>query len=146
MKSTAGLAVVAASALGIAISPGTIVFYTLGVLMGPIAEATGWDRSAIAFAASVFTFVLIFTIPAVGVLIDRFGVRRVLIPSQLLFGATFVGISLCRTIGICTSPLRRSPRSAPAQTAFRTCERFAAGSTGIGVLPSEWRSREWASA
>ena len=99
MSQRQGWPVVAASALGIAISPGTIVFYTLGVLMGPIAEATGWDRSSIAFAASVFTFVLIFTIPAVGVLIDRFGVRRVLIPSQVLFGATLVAISLCRTIG-----------------------------------------------
>jgi MFS family permease len=94
-----GWIVVAASALGIAISPGTIVFYTLGVLMGPIAEATHWDRSAIAFAASVFTFVLIFAIPAVGALIDRYGVRRVLIPSQVLFGATLIGISLCGTVG-----------------------------------------------
>jgi MFS family permease len=67
--------------------------------MGPIQEASGWGRSEIAFAASVFTFVLIFAIPAVGVLIDRFGVRRVLIPSQVLFGTTLIGISLCRTIG-----------------------------------------------
>jgi len=93
-----GWYVVGASALGIAISPGTIVFYTLGILMGPIADATGWDSSAIAFAASVFTFVLIFTIPAVGALIDRFGVRTVLIPSQILFAAALIGISLVRTV------------------------------------------------
>jgi MFS family permease len=89
--------------------------------MGPIGEVTGWGRSEIAFAASVFTFVLIFAIPAVGVLIDRFGVRRVLIPSQVLFAATLIGISLCSTI-------------AHLYIAFAALAAFGAGANSVSYM------------
>jgi MFS family permease len=98
MRAAGGWWVVAASALGLALSPGTIVFYTLGTLMDPISASTGWTRSDIALAASVFTFALIFAIPAVGALTDRYGVRRVLIPSKILFGIGLVAIGLTSSV------------------------------------------------
>jgi MFS family permease len=90
--------VVAGSALGLALSPGTIVFYTLGTLMSPIETATGWGRPDIALAASIFTLTLIFAIPAAGALVDRFGVRTILIPSIILFGIGLIAIGLARSI------------------------------------------------
>lgn len=93
-----GAKVVMASMLGLALSPGTIVFYTLGVFMDPIAASTGWTRGEISFAASVFTAVLIVAIPVLGSLLDRFGVRRVLLPSVALFGIGLVGIGAARTL------------------------------------------------
>jgi MFS family permease len=74
------------------------VFYTLGVLMDPIAATTKWSRGEISFAASIFTLVLIFAIPAVGALIDRFGVRRVVVPSFALFGCGLIGIGASNTL------------------------------------------------
>lgn len=93
-----GARVVTASMLGLAISPGTIIFYTLGVFMDPVATSTGWSRGQISFAASVFTAVLIVAIPAVGRLIDRFGVRRVLLPSVALFGVGLICIGGARSL------------------------------------------------
>lgn len=93
-----GARVVMASMLGLALSPGTIVFYTLGVFMDPVAASTGWSRSEISFAASVFTAVLIVAIPVLGSLLDRFGVRRVLLPSVALFGLGLIGIGAARSL------------------------------------------------
>lgn len=95
---SSGWAVVAGSTLAIAFSPGTIVFYTLGVLMGPISAATGWSRGDVSLAASVFTLVLIFAIPAAGAAVDRYGVRRVVIASVAMFGAGLVALGCTRTL------------------------------------------------
>jgi MFS family permease len=98
MRAAGGWWVVAASALGLALSPGTIVFYTLGTLMDPIAGSTGWARADVALAASVFTFTLLFAIPAVGALTDRYGTRAVLIPSKILFGLGLIAIGLSTSV------------------------------------------------
>lgn len=93
-----GARVVMASMLGLALSPGTIIFYTLGVFMEPVAASTGWSRGEISFAATVFTAVLIIAIPVLGRLLDRFGVRRVLLPSVALFGVGLIGIGAARSL------------------------------------------------
>ncbi len=86
------------SVIGIALSPGTIGFYTLGLLMEPIMTGTGWSRGEVSFAASVFTTVLLIAIPFTGRAIDRFGVRRVLLPSIALFGIMLAVIGASRGI------------------------------------------------
>ncbi|MEP7245800.1 MAG: MFS transporter [Gammaproteobacteria bacterium] len=93
-----GWPVVAGSLFGLALSPGTIVFYTLGVLMDPIAHATGWSRAQVSLAASIFPTTLIFAIPVLGRLVDRFGVRRVLLPSLALFGVTLIAAGRSREL------------------------------------------------
>ncbi|HVW70761.1 MAG TPA: MFS transporter, partial [Steroidobacteraceae bacterium] len=97
-RAAGGERVLLGSMLGLALSPGTIVFYTLGVLMEPITAATGWTRGQVSFAASVFTAVLIFAIPAVGRLLDRFGVRAVLLPSIALFGFALIAAGRASTL------------------------------------------------
>jgi len=98
MRRGSAAQVLTGSVLGIALSPGTIVFYSLGVFLDPISRATGWSHGEISFAASVFTFALIFSIPVVGRLLDRYGVRAVLPASVLLFGAMLFLTGVTRSL------------------------------------------------
>ncbi len=78
---------VGAATLGVALSPGTLVFYSLGIFIGPVSAEFGWDRAQISLVATLMTLALVFAIPVVGALIDRHGVRRVLLPSLFILGA-----------------------------------------------------------
>ena len=84
--------VVAGSMLGIALSPGALVFYSFGVFLQPIAASTGWSIAQVTFAITVFTAVLALCVPLIGALIDRFGVRAVLLPSIVLFGLSLMSL------------------------------------------------------
>jgi len=81
---------VAVAFVGMAFGQTAIAFLTLGVFMKPLGQEFGWNRGQVAMALSVGAFVLLFSTPLVGRLIDRIGVRRVLLPSMFGFG-----LSLC---------------------------------------------------
>jgi len=54
----------------------------------------GWGFASIGLAMTLFGWCVIITSPIVGSLIDRFGVRRVLLPSILLLGLVVCSMSL----------------------------------------------------
>jgi MFS family permease len=78
--------IVAASFVGLSLCQTPIAFLTLGIFMKPLADAFGWGRGPISLALSFCALTLAFVTPVVGKLIDRFGVRRVMIPSMTGFG------------------------------------------------------------
>ena len=80
--------VVGASVIGTALCQSPIVFLTLGVFMIPLGEQFGWDRAEISLGLSVAAFSLAVATPFVGRLLDRFGPRKILLSSLLLYGAT----------------------------------------------------------
>ena len=77
--------IVAIAAVAMSTGPGQFAFGALGLFIKPLGEEFGWDRAQISLAATYSTISLALCIPIIGQLVDRFGSRRVLLPSILLF-------------------------------------------------------------
>lgn len=84
---TAGLAFI-----GLAFGYTSMAFLTLGVFMRPLGQEFGWNRGEVASALSIGAIILIFTTPIAGRLIDRIGVRKVLLPSMAAMGFALMGM------------------------------------------------------
>lgn len=72
-------------------------YYCLGVLAGPIAADTGWDRSVVYFGFTVALLVMGFVSTWVGRAIDRLGARRMMTLGTVLVSAGLYALSLVRT-------------------------------------------------
>ena len=69
--------------------------YPLGVMMKPLAVAFGWTRAEISFAASISSMTTLVLATFVGLLLDRFGPRRVALVGTPLAAAviTLAGLA-----------------------------------------------------
>jgi len=86
--------VVAAASIGLIFSQGTLIVYSFGVFVRPLAAEFGWSRTQLSFAILVSQYALAFSSPAWGLLIDRFGPRRVLLPSIVILSALVASLAL----------------------------------------------------
>ena len=86
--------VLLACIVGLLVGPGQFAFGSLGLFIIPLQEKFGWSRSEISLATSVFTIALIFSMPIVGTLVDRYGSRRVLIPAMIVIGLSLASLPL----------------------------------------------------
>ena len=77
--------IVAISAVGMSTGPGQFAFGSLGLFMLPLGEEFGWNRTEISLALTCFTVALALSIPYIGKLVDRFGSRKILLPSLTVF-------------------------------------------------------------
>jgi MFS family permease len=80
--------------LGISTGPAAFGLASLFQLGGPMGEEFGWSRTAISAAVSVMMLCTAVSLPFMGRLVDRFGVKRVLVPSIIIFGLCFLAASL----------------------------------------------------
>jgi MFS family permease len=115
----AGWKTVLGGTLGTAFGISALPFYTLGVFLKPITDATGWSREAVqlGFAAQMFGMLLFGW--AWGAAVDRFGARPVALVSQAGFGISlillpsfatsltgwYLGWALVALLGAGTSPV-----------------------------------------
>lgn len=81
-----GLRIILGCGLGMAAGTGVFLIYTIGVFVGAIAEATGWDRAQITSAALPASLSVGLLAPLTGWLTDRFGPRRILLVSSVCQG------------------------------------------------------------
>ena len=65
-------------AVALTVAAGPLVLSTAGVFIKPISEEFGWDRGSISSGVLVGGLLSAVSLPLVGLLIDRWGVRRVL--------------------------------------------------------------------
>lgn len=72
----------------------SVVLINVGVFMKPLADAFGWSRGAIALSLSIGALSMALSNPFVGRLIDRFGVRPVLITSLVGYGLATAAVPL----------------------------------------------------
>jgi predicted MFS family arabinose efflux permease len=89
----AGWVVVAAAFAGVMVSFAPIVPYTFSLFLNPLHAAFGWKREAIAgtFALAAITVALVS--PGIGLLLDRFPPRRIILPSILIFALALASLS-----------------------------------------------------
>ena len=89
-----GWPVVLASMLGIGLGLSPVPFYTIGMLAPELAKEFGWTFGSVMGGLPIMTFAVLIASPAVGLLSDRFGVRRVALISMVLFSLTFMSFGL----------------------------------------------------
>lgn len=72
----------------------TVASYSLGLMMDPVGDEFGWSRAQISMASLIPALLMITLSPFVGAIIDRWGTRRLAIPSIALTGISLAMISL----------------------------------------------------
>lgn len=83
----------AAACIGMAASYSPVAISSFGFFIVPLSKAFGWGRGDISLAVTILSYTVALLSPFVGGLIDRLGVRRVLLPAILVFGLTFLGLA-----------------------------------------------------
>src|ERR1700749_5355219 len=80
-----GWGVAAAAFVGVMTSFAPIVPYTFSLFLNPLHAEFGWKREAMTgtFALAAITVALVS--PGIGVLLDRFAPRRIILPSIVIF-------------------------------------------------------------
>jgi len=86
--------IVLGAGLGMYINLGPVLLYTFGVFLKPIVSDTGWDRTLIAGAFGPAMFLVGLTAPLFGQLLDRYGPRRFVGVSALLFALGLLTLGL----------------------------------------------------
>jgi hypothetical protein len=66
---------------------------TFGIFVKPLAETFGWSRGAISLGFSIAASMASLAAPVVGVLADRFGLRKVILCDAVLFGSGFLSFA-----------------------------------------------------
>lgn len=89
-----GWRIVLAAMIGIACGSSPVPFTSIGQLIGPIHESLGWSVGQISLAITLYGLSASAMAPFLGVLADRYGVRRVAIGSLLAFGLSFGALAL----------------------------------------------------
>ena len=70
------------------------VSFTFGVFMPSLIETFGWTRGQVSMAFSMSLLPMVFAMPLIGRLVDRFGAKRVILPSALVFGLLVASLSM----------------------------------------------------
>lgn len=89
----AGWPVLAAAFAGVMTSFAPIVPYTFSLFLDPLHAAFGWKREAMggAFALAAITVALVS--PAIGLLLDRYPPRRIILPAIFVFALALASLS-----------------------------------------------------
>lgn len=87
-----GWRVLLGAVIGLAFSPGPMIFGSFGLFAPHLQGDFGWGRGQLMLGLTFFNVAGVLASPYTGALIDRFGVRRILFPSLVLFSIGFLAI------------------------------------------------------
>jgi predicted MFS family arabinose efflux permease len=88
-----GWGVVAGAFTGVMVSFAPIVPYTFSLFLNPLHAAFGWKREAIGGTFAVAAITVALVSPGIGLLLDRFPPRRIILPSILIFALALASLS-----------------------------------------------------
>src|ERR1700752_1091090 len=86
--------IVFGATLSMLVAQGPLILYTLGLFIKPLNQEFGWDRASISAAGGIAAICSAITIPFVGSMMDRWGVRTVLLPIVVLCALSVALIGL----------------------------------------------------
>lgn len=89
-----GLLTTLAAIIGLMLGPSVIAVLTFGIFIRPIEAEFGWTRVEVSLASSIIAYMIMFVSPLQGLLVDRFGPRRVILCSIPAFAAGLAAFSL----------------------------------------------------
>lgn len=87
-----GWRVVVATVIASALSPATLVNVPFSLFVPQLHSEFGWSRPQITAALSILLSLLVAALPVAGYLVDRFGARRVAIPSIAAYGVALASL------------------------------------------------------
>ncbi|WP_174273948.1 MFS transporter [Sphingomonas bacterium] len=68
--------------------------YSMGVLLDPIRADTGWSRTEITFGQTISSAISIVLAPVCGMMMDRWGARRIVLPGSIVFCLGLMAVGL----------------------------------------------------
>src|SRR5258707_12756057 len=86
--------IVYGATLSMLVAQGPVILYTLGLFIKPLNQEFGWDRASVSAAGGIAAISSAITIPFVGSMMDRWGVRAVLLPIVVLCASSVALIAL----------------------------------------------------
>ena len=89
-----GYRIVLVSIIGLGLGYSGVIIYGFSAFIIPITTEFGWSRADISLAFTLCTFTMILVSPLIGFLLDRFGIRRVLLLSTVSFGTMICSMYL----------------------------------------------------
>jgi MFS family permease len=89
-----GWRVAFASSVGVFVSFASLLVYTFGIFLKPLAEEFAWSREAVSSAFGIAAMTAAVCSPLLGFCLDRFGPRWIIVPSLTIFGSAFASLSL----------------------------------------------------
>jgi len=90
----AGWRVALASAVCLLVGFASLLVYTFGVFLKPVAAEFGWSRQAVSAAFGVAALAVAACSPVLGALLDRYPVRRIVLPCLIVFGCAFASLAV----------------------------------------------------
>ena len=87
--------VVFGAVTGLLVCNGPVLGFTFGVFLKPLSEDMGWHRGATSFALSFGGILSAIAVPFLGIMMDRWGIRRVALPGIVVYAfcLSIVGLS-----------------------------------------------------
>ena len=79
---------------GLVVCNGPVLSFTFGVFLKPIMADMGWQRGAASFALSFGGICSALTVPVLGRMMDRWGIRRVALPGIVFYAFTMCVLGL----------------------------------------------------
>ncbi|MFJ9173661.1 MFS transporter [Streptomyces sp. NPDC102360] len=92
-ESRSGWRTAMASTLGLACGPSVLAVTTFGAFIAPLHREFGWGVPAIGLASSILSITLVIISPVQGLLVDRFGGRRVILCSSPFFALSLMAMA-----------------------------------------------------
>jgi MFS family permease len=89
-----GWRVAFAASVGVFVSFASLLVYTFGVLLKPLAEEFAWSRESVSAAFGIAAMTVAVCSPPLGYLFDRVRPTRIIVPCLIVFGAAFASLSL----------------------------------------------------
>lgn len=86
--------VVFASAIALTVGSGAIMVFATGIFIKPLGQELHFGRGVFSSAISLANIIMGFSSPVLGRMIDRYGMRVVMLPVIALFALTTAGLSL----------------------------------------------------
>jgi predicted MFS family arabinose efflux permease len=88
-----GWRVAIASSTCVLVSFASLV-YTFAIFLKPLAAEFGWSRGAVSAAFSIAALAVAACSPPLGMLLDRYPARRIILPCIAIFGCAFASLAL----------------------------------------------------
>ena len=89
-----GWRVAGAASVGVFVSFASLLVYTFGVLLKPLAEEFSWSREGVSAAFGIAAMTVAACSPPLGYLFDRVKPTRIIIPCLIVFGCAFASLAL----------------------------------------------------
>jgi predicted MFS family arabinose efflux permease len=88
-----GWTVATAAFVGVMTSFSPIVPYTFSLFLNPLHQAFGWRREAMGGTFAIAAITVALVSPFIGILLDRFAPRRIILPSIVIFALALASLS-----------------------------------------------------